>query len=61
MNKNLMVAIRFTVVTTIAFGLGYPLLVTALSQWWFPKQANGSLIEKNGQVIGSRLIGQPFL
>jgi len=60
MNKNLMVAIRFTVVTTIAFGLGYPLLVTALSQWWFPKQANGSLIEKNGQVIGSRLIGQAF-
>jgi potassium-transporting ATPase KdpC subunit len=60
MNKNLMVAIRFTVVTTIVFGLGYPLLVTGLSQWWFPKQANGSLIEKNGQVIGSRLIGQAF-
>jgi potassium-transporting ATPase KdpC subunit len=60
MNKNLMVAIRFTVVTTIVFGLGYPLLVTGLSQWWFPKQANGSLIEKNGVVIGSRLIGQGF-
>jgi K+-transporting ATPase ATPase C chain len=60
MNKNLMVAIRFTVVTTLVFGLGYPLLVTGLSQWWFPKQANGSLIEKNGQVIGSSLIGQGF-
>jgi potassium-transporting ATPase KdpC subunit len=60
MNKNLMIAIRFTVITTIVFGLGYPLLVTALSQWIFPNQANGSLIVKNGQVVGSRLIGQAF-
>jgi len=60
MNKNLMIAIRFTIVTTIVFGLGYPLVVTGLSQWLFPKQANGSLIEKNGQVIGSHLIGQAF-
>jgi len=60
MKKNLIVAIRFTVVTTIVFGLGYPLLVTGLSQWLFPKQANGSLIVKDGQVIGSRLIAQGF-
>ncbi|MGB7497905.1 MAG: potassium-transporting ATPase subunit KdpC [Candidatus Acidiferrum sp.] len=60
MSKNLMIAIRFTIITTIVFGLGYPLLVTGLSQWFFPKQANGSLIEKNGQVIGSSLIGQSF-
>jgi potassium-transporting ATPase KdpC subunit len=60
MNKNLMVAIRFTVVTTIVFGLCYPLLVTGLSQWFFPKQANGSLIVKNGQIIGSELLGQTF-
>jgi len=60
MNKNLMVAIRFTVVTTILFGLCYPLLVTGLSQWFFPKQANGSLIVKNGQIIGSALLGQTF-
>ena len=60
MNKNLMIAIRFTIVTTIMFGLGYPLVVTGLSQWFFPKQANGSLIEKNGQVVGSHLIGQAF-
>jgi potassium-transporting ATPase KdpC subunit len=60
MNKNLIIAIRFTVVTTIVFGLLYPLLVTGLSQLLFPKQANGSLIVKNGQIIGSELIGQTF-
>jgi potassium-transporting ATPase KdpC subunit len=60
MIRNLNIAVRFTVATTIVFGLGYPLLVTGLSQVIFPKQANGSLIEKNGQVIGSRLIAQGF-
>jgi potassium-transporting ATPase KdpC subunit len=60
MTKNLNIAIRFTVVTTVLFGLGYPLLVTGLSQVIFPKQANGSLLEKNGQVVGSRLIAQGF-
>src|ERR1700741_4384707 len=60
MKKNLIVAIRFTLITTVVFGLAYPLLVTGISQWIFPKQANGSLIMKNGQVVGSRLIGQSF-
>ena len=60
MKKNLIISIRFTLITTMVFGLGYPLLVTALSQWIFPKQANGSLIVRNGQVIGSSLIGQGF-
>ena len=60
MKQHLNVAIRFTVVTTLLFGLAYPLLVTGLSQLAFPKQANGSLIEQNGQVMGSRLIGQNF-
>jgi potassium-transporting ATPase KdpC subunit len=60
MKKNLIVAIRFTLITTVVFGLAYPLLVTGISQLIFPKQANGSLIVKNGQVVGSRLIGQSF-
>jgi K+-transporting ATPase ATPase C chain len=60
MKQHLNVAIRFTVVTTLLFGLAYPLLVTGLSQLAFPKQANGSLIEQNGQVVGSRLFGQNF-
>jgi K+-transporting ATPase ATPase C chain len=60
MKKNLIVAIRFTLITTVFFGLAYPLLVTGISQWIFPKQANGSLFVKNGQVVGSRLIAQGF-
>lgn len=59
--KNLMTAILMTIVTTIIFGLVYPLVVTGLAQVIFPEQANGSLIKRaDGHVIGSRLIGQPF-
>src|SRR5215831_4888073 len=60
MKENLRIAVLFTVVTTIIFGVLYPLVVTGLGQLFFPSQANGQLITKNGQVIGSRLIGQPF-
>ncbi len=60
MKKNLWIAIAYTIVTTVVFGIGYPLVVTVLAQVLFPKQANGSLIEQNGKLVGSHLIGQPF-
>jgi K+-transporting ATPase ATPase C chain len=60
MKKNVLVAVLYTVVTTIIFGIGYPLVVTGLAQLLFPKQANGSLIEQNGKLVGSHLLGQPF-
>jgi K+-transporting ATPase ATPase C chain len=60
MKKNLVTAIWMTVTTTILLGIVYPLVVTGLAQVLFPKKANGQLIEANGQVIGSRMIGQAF-
>ena len=53
-------AIRFTLVTTVLIGLGYPLLVTVIAGVVFPHKAAGSLILKDGQVIGSELIAQSF-
>jgi K+-transporting ATPase ATPase C chain len=59
--KNLLTAILMTIVTTVLFGLIYPLVVTGLAQVIFPNQANGSLVKSaDGTLIGSRLIGQPF-
>jgi K+-transporting ATPase ATPase C chain len=60
MRRNLLVAVRFTLITTVVFGLLYPLVVTMFSQWIFPHQANGSLVVKDGKVIGSKLIAQAF-
>lgn len=54
-------SIRFTIVTTILLGLGYPLFVTGIAAVIFPHQANGSLIQlKDGTVIGSSLLAQSF-
>ena len=62
MKKNLLTAVLMTVVTTVLFGLIYPLVVTGLAQVIFPDNANGQLIRgADGAVIGSRLIGQPFV
>ena len=60
MKKNLVISLLMTVVTTILLGIVYPLLVTGIAQVLFPKKANGQLIEANGKVIGSRIIGQGF-
>jgi potassium-transporting ATPase KdpC subunit len=57
---NLRVAVLITIATTVILGLLYPLAVTAVAQMFFPHQANGSLIERNSQVVGSELIGQTF-
>jgi potassium-transporting ATPase KdpC subunit len=54
-------SVRYTVVTTLLLGLGYPLLLTGLAHVVFPHQAAGSLILRNGQVIGSELIAQSFI
>jgi K+-transporting ATPase ATPase C chain len=58
--KQVYPAIAMTVVLTVLLGIIYPLVVTGLAQVVFPRQAAGSLIERDGKVIGSSLIGQPF-
>src|SRR5438045_8270939 len=60
--KNLVTAILMTIITTVLLGLIYPLIVTGLAQVIFPDKANGQLIKRDdGTVIGSRIIGQPFV
>lgn len=59
MKKNIITSVLYTVVTTILLGVGYPLLVYGLAHIW-PDKANGQLIRRNGTIVGSRIIAQPF-
>ncbi len=60
MRRNITIAVLYTVVTTLIFGLVYPFVVTGLAQLMFHDKANGQLIHRNGQLVGSRIIGQAF-
>ena len=61
MKKNLLIAVMMTIVTTLLLGIIYPLVVTGIAQVIFPRKANGQLISQNGKLIGSSIIGQPFV
>jgi K+-transporting ATPase ATPase C chain len=60
MSSQLRPALVSLLLLTLLTGIAYPLLVTGITQVIFPRQANGSLIVQNGQVVGSSLIGQSF-
>jgi K+-transporting ATPase ATPase C chain len=60
MKKNLVISVLMTIATTILLGIIYPLVVTGLAQVVFPHKANGQLIQKDGKIVGSSIIGQGF-
>jgi potassium-transporting ATPase KdpC subunit len=57
---SLVIAVRYTLVTTVLLGIVYPLLITGIAQLTMRNKANGQLIVRDGQVIGSAIIGQSF-
>ena len=60
MRRHLLTAVLYTIATTILFGVVYPLAVTVFAKVLFPEKATGQLIRHDGQLVGSRIIGQPF-
>ncbi|MDE1162234.1 MAG: potassium-transporting ATPase subunit KdpC [Acidobacteriaceae bacterium] len=60
MKKHIITACLYTLVTAIGLGLVYPAVVTVISKTLFRDKADGQLLSRNGELIGSRLIGQPF-
>jgi K+-transporting ATPase ATPase C chain len=58
--RNLVAAALMTIATTVLLGVVYPLVITVVAHALFADKANGQLIEKNGRLIGSRIIGQAF-
>lgn len=61
MKQALIISIRFTLVTTLLLGIAYPLLVTGFAHLTWRSKADGQIISRNGQLIGSRIIGQSFV
>jgi potassium-transporting ATPase KdpC subunit len=60
MRKHLITSVLMTIATTVLLGLVYPLVVWGLAQVLFKDKANGQIIVRNGEAVGSRLIAQPF-
>ena len=60
MKTQTIIALKFLLVMTILTGIVYPLFITGVAQLCFPAKANGSMVMKDGKIIGSELIGQKF-
>lgn len=60
MKKLIVTATLYTVITAVLLGIGYPLAITAIAQLTMRGRADGQLIQRNGETIGSAVIGQPF-
>ena len=61
MKRHIITSLLYTAITAVVLGIGYPLAITAIAHLAFPAKANGQLVYNNqGELIGSRIIGQPF-